>query len=59
MTTTKETGGRSVWVTCPKGHCGTLDDHTVRDDGTVVPSLVCPDGGCDFHENVRLIGWTR
>lgn len=32
-------------------------DHTVGDDGTVRPSLVCPADGCGFHEFVKLDGW--
>ncbi|MCJ2086731.1 hypothetical protein MKK88_12110 [Methylobacterium sp. E-005] len=35
-----------------------LRDHTVEADGRVVPSIVCNAPGCDFHEIVRLEGWT-
>jgi hypothetical protein len=31
--------------------------HTVADDGTVSPSLVCPFAPCTFHEFVKLEGW--
>lgn len=49
--------GRSlVIVTCPNGHMAGLDDHEVADDGTVTPSLECP--SCDFHDSVKLIGYT-
>ena len=41
---------------CPKGHIGQLD-HTIAEDGTVSPSVVCPESGCGFHEYVRLEGW--
>ncbi len=49
--------GPKVLVSCDKGHIGSLADHAIAADGTVTPSLVCPDGGCDFHEHVRLVGW--
>lgn len=32
--------------------------HTIADDGTVNPSVVCPHTPCTFHEYVRLDGWT-
>ena len=46
-----------VWMCCPKGHVGRLDDHSVAADGTVTPSVQCPEGDCDFHDNVRLDAW--
>ena len=73
-------GSRFVLLTCPKCGAearltgpikivhGALDGHgghTIADDGTVTPSVVCqagdkhrdPADGCDFHEIVRLEGW--
>jgi len=49
---------KSVWLTCPNGHSDVLDDHTIADDGTVTPSVVCPYDGCDWHVHVRLEGWS-
>lgn len=42
---------------CPKcGVVGTLDEHEIRGDGTVTPSVVCPND-CGFHDMVVLEGW--
>lgn len=51
-------GKRFAGLTCPNGHAGDLSDHTIAADGTVSPSVVCPEAGCGFHENVKLEGWT-
>lgn len=48
---------RAATVTCPDGHTFTLLDHTIADDGTVSPSVVCPYMGCIFHEFAKLEGW--
>jgi len=45
-------------VTCSRGHAIALRDHTVEADGRVIPSIVCKEAGCDFHEVVRLEGWS-
>lgn len=46
------TNGKTMWG-CPKcGQVHQLVTHTVRDDGEVVPSVVC--GKCDFHDFVTL-----
>lgn len=46
-----------VRVACPGcGVKGTLLDHEIAPDGTVSPSLLCPDA-CGFHEEVQLEGW--
>ena len=45
-------------VTCSHGHGVVLRDHTVEADGQVIPSVVCKEPGCDFHEMVCLVGWT-
>ena len=39
---------------------GTLQPpaHSIAPDGTISPSYVCPRAGCQFHEYVRLEGWT-
>lgn len=49
---------RMAIVACPKcGQTYSLRGHTIADDGTVSPSLVCPAKACDFHEHVRLMDW--
>ena len=53
----KTTTGRSADYVCPNGHLGGLGDHTIADDGTVSPSVVCPRPGCDFHDHIRLVDW--
>lgn len=55
---------RHVLFCCPFGHLGTLDDHVVLTDGTVMGppgesgSVQCPEPGCTFHETVRLVSWS-
>jgi len=49
--------GRTALFACPNGHIGSLSDHEIADDGTVLPSVVCPHEGCDFHEFIKLEGW--
>lgn len=44
-------------VTCSQGHGITLRDHTIEADGRVVPSIVCKQPRCSYHEVVRLEGW--
>lgn len=34
-----------------------VEGHDVESDGTVKPSLVCPNDECAFHEHVTLEGW--
>jgi len=51
-------GKRSATLVCPNGHWGNLHDHTIADDGTVSPSVTCAEEGCDFHECIRLVGWS-
>jgi hypothetical protein len=58
----------------PCGHNINLGNHTINEDGTVQPSVICHNehsgkmnGICDickkpicgWHEIVRLLGWTR
>lgn len=49
-------GVRGVGYTCPNGHAGVLA-HVIREDGTVQPSVVCPEDGCGFHEYIQLADW--
>lgn len=47
-------------VTCPKcGFKANLSSHKVAENGIVTPSLICPRGGCTFHEWVVLENWNR
>lgn len=48
----------SASIVCARGHHGVLTDHIIDKDGIVSPSVVCPEEGCDFHEFIRLIGWS-
>lgn len=48
---------RTALYTCPNGHRGMVDVHTIADDGTLSPSVVCAASGCTFHDYVRLEGW--
>jgi len=56
-TLAKDTGEMTAWFRCPNGHFGTLSDHSIASDGTVSPSVVCPEKGCKFHENIKLEDW--
>lgn len=48
----------SAMLWCPQCGCqGQLINHTIRDNGMVSPSLVCPFPKCSFHEWVTLVGW--
>jgi len=47
--------GSEVVVTCPGCNLKAYLDHDVAADGTVTPSLDCPE--CSFHEHVKLEGW--
>jgi hypothetical protein len=42
---------------CPNGHWGLLQ-HEISEDGIVLPSVVCPEKDCPFHEFVRLLEWS-
>lgn len=50
-------GSRSVWFRCPNGHVGTLWVHEIAPDGTVSPSVACPNPECSFHDSIRLENW--
>lgn len=49
----------SVLLVDSNGHIGSLDDHTIAENGEVMPSVVCGHKGCDFHEWITLDGWAR
>lgn len=58
---------RYVTICCANGHLATVAHlthpelhrgHTIATDGEVSPSVVCPITGCDYHEFVRLVGWS-
>lgn len=44
--------------TCAKGHSGLITDHDIGETGIVQPSVVCTEDGCDFHDNIVLVGWS-
>ncbi len=44
-------------VVCARGHSGLIDEHRIASDGTVSPSLVCTQNGCDWHIWVILRDW--
>ncbi|ABE37269.1 hypothetical protein RPD_0029 [Rhodopseudomonas palustris BisB5] len=45
-------------LTCSNGHSISLRGHSISLEGHVTPSVVCQASGCDFHDYVRLAGWT-
>jgi hypothetical protein len=45
-------------LTCSNGHAISLRGHQINAAGGVSPSVVCRAAGCDFHDWVRLQGWT-
>jgi len=49
--------GELVFVQCPECGFKAALDHDIAEDGTVTPSLVCPNQNCDFHEFVKLRDW--
>ena len=51
--------GKMAQILCPNGHNVTLlaDNHTIRDNGEVTPSVICGHDGCPFHAHIQLIGW--
>jgi hypothetical protein len=44
-------------MSCDKGHSFTLMNHSISPEGSVSPSVVCPEISCRFHEYVILEGW--
>lgn len=45
-------------MTCSRGHAVSLRGHSIAADGLVSPSVVCLAPECDFHDYVRLTGWS-
>lgn len=52
-----QSGHVEVITRCANGHIGSLGNHTIADDGTVTPSVVCQKPGCNYHEFIQLEGW--
>lgn len=49
----------SARVSCAKcGAMASISDHSIEGDGTVTPSVVCPDE-CGWHVHVVLEGWAE
>jgi hypothetical protein len=48
---------RSANMVCTNGHQLSLINHKISSDGTVSPSVICPEKGCDYHEFITLEGW--
>ena len=48
-------GKRTAMVSCSNRHVAYLASHAIADDGTVSPSLQCPD--CEWHVRAKLVGW--
>lgn len=51
---------KSIFLRC--GGCKeilTIDHHTVKADGTISPSVVCPyiEEGCNWHVMMKLEDW--
>jgi hypothetical protein len=44
-------------IVCSHGHLCTLESYQIQPSGLVLPLVLCPIDGCDFHEFVRLEGW--
>lgn len=51
-------GVRTADIICPKcGLARPLDQFEIKADGTVHPSVECPQKSCDFHSWIKLGGW--
>lgn len=57
----KVDGSRSAVIACPNA-CGFKSalgySHKIASDGTVSPSVICGNEACDFHDWIKLEGWT-
>jgi len=42
---------------CPRGHGGSLVNHTIEPNGEVNASYLCHRADCGWHEMVVLEGW--
>ena len=56
-TTLSKDDGWKVVVKCGNGHVASLINHAIAQDGTVDPSLDCPEAGCPWHFHVQLQDW--
>lgn len=65
----RNTDGWSILLTCPScsqpfalrrkvGAQAPVRGHTVADDGTVSPAVLCPGKGCRWSAPARLEDWT-
>ena len=67
-----EGGARTAFILCPNGHRMLLDTsgerralhgqqgvRAISANGIVMPSVVCPEDGCGWHEYVTLVGWAE
>ena len=54
---TSPNGKRTAITRCSNGHIGSLLNHTISNDGSVTPSVVCQHEGCNYHEYIKLDGW--
>lgn len=52
-------GEMNPMIKCTQGHTAFLTQHEIQEDGTVDPSIVCPDDGCNWHIWGRLDGWDQ
>lgn len=55
----KADGSRTATMSCPGCvKIASLSGHEILDDGAVRPSVVCPNNDCNFHEWIKLVGWS-
>lgn len=51
---------RTAMITCPGcGRIGSLDAFQIGSDGVVHPVFGCAHRGCEFKDQVKLVGWGR
>lgn len=50
--------GGDIIYRCTCMNAPLLNAHSIAEDGTVSPSVVCTTNLCGFHEFVKLEGWT-
>jgi len=59
---TKRDGFYVANFSCPRcgarGGLGHGTNHTIADDGSVSPSVVCDDAACGYHDFIKLDGWS-
>lgn len=54
----RDDGLRSANISCSLcGTIGSLREHQIATDGTISPSIACPNDSCLFHDNGVLEGW--